>query len=454
MKKKRTSDIIIIAIFFAVSVFFTLATLLIGASAGGREKLSSAPALVQEDGGINLGYTDELSSYFSDNFAFRSRLIDANSRLLTGFFSTSPVEKVIYGEDGWLFFSETRDDYLGTSIFTPRQRYSATRSLYLMQEYAESLGARFIFVPAPNKNSIYGDFMPYEGTDSPSNLDEFLSELELQRVNSIDLRGILQRDEALYFKGDSHWNTLGAAIAADAINAELGVETALEAGMEAGADFEGGDLFEMLYPATAAFEADFAYSPGFSFEYQSPFRSPEDISIATTRSELEGNLLMFRDSFGNSLYSFMAESFGSAFFSRANNYRLDFIDQKQADFVVIEIVERNLYYLCRYPAVFPAPERFLSENPLSGNIKCVLGLEDSELVGYIKFAGEISGGAIDDDSPIYISAGGRFYEASPSGGADGLSFTAYLPEGLADVADALVLAHSAGALTACSQNLS
>ena len=66
---------------------------------------------------------------------------------------------------------------------------------------------------------------------------------------------------------------------------------------------------------------------------------------------------MFRDSFGELLYPYLADSFERAHFSRQSAYDLTKIGATQADVVMIELVERNIRWLMEQPAVFPAPER-------------------------------------------------------------------------------------------------
>lgn len=444
----KTADVLMTIAFIAISAFFAVAAFFVRDVEAGRESLSAKPSLRLADGSVNLDFTNDISDYFADNFAFRQNLIDLNSKIMTMVLSTSPVEKVVFGKDGWLFFSDTLGDYLGTSGMTRREVYSAARSLYLMQEYSEGQGAAFLFVPVPNKNTVYGEYMPYERAAGDSSLVRLFGELEGQGVKYIDLRKAFEREEILYLKADSHWNMLGAAIAADTINAALNVKTVFESEMSFTAAAESGDLFEMLYPTSNWTEPDYEYLPGFGFEYQSMFRSAEDISIATVRDGATGSLLMFRDSFGNSLYSFMAESYGSAFFSRANS-RLDFIEQKQADFVIVELVERNLAYLIGYAPIFPAPERMLTETAQIGAINWGISEdEQSKLTGFVKLTGWISDDCIDDDSPVYIDTGSAVYEAIPAGkGESGYPFTLYLPESAVSESYAIVVYHE-GALKA------
>lgn len=129
---------------------------------------------------------------------------------------------------------------------------------------------------------------------------------------------------------------------------------------------------------------------------------------------------MFRDSFGELLYPFMAEGFASARFSRQAAYDLTTAEELSSTAVVIELVERNLSWLYEQPAVFPAPERELN---LASEIEGEATLEaDAALDGAHSVTGVISGN-VDVDSDVYIAYNGAVYECLLT--ADG--YTAYLP---------------------------
>ena len=98
----------------------------------------------------------------------------------------------------------------------------------------------------------------------------------------------------------------------------------------------------MVYPTGTRTEEDAAYDREFAFSYARPIRSAEDQFIQTENPDRSGNLLMFRDSFGNLLHPYLADAYGQAAFSRAMPYTMSLLDQTGADTVLIEIVERNL----------------------------------------------------------------------------------------------------------------
>ena len=134
---------------------------------------------------------------------------------------------------------------------------------------------------------------------------------------------------------------------------------------------------------------------------------PDSITIDTTGSG-SGSLLMFRDSFGELLYPFMTASWAEARFSRQSVYDLTTAAELGSDAVVVELVERNLFWLCEQRAVFPAPERSLDAagaQPGSAS----LALDDGP-EGYHHLYGTVGDG-IDADSPVYIAYNGTYYEA-------------------------------------------
>lgn len=398
----------------------------------GNEHLAVMPALREEDGSWNTAYGSQLSTWLADHIAFRHQLITLHARLCGGLFGTLPGQEVVLGSDDWLYYADTLPDYQGVGLLSDRQCYAAARVLALMQEYCRQQGAQFLFTVAPNKNSLYPEAMPlrYRPAAVPGNAERIAARLEEMGVGYLDLFALLGgEEERLYFRTDSHWNALGAALAGDALSAALGKgEERFYGQPYTLAPTHKGDLYEMVYPAGDLVELDAAFDRGFDFVYPQGFRTVEDITIRTRDAAESGSLLMFRDSFGNNLYPFLAERYGAACFSRAMPYNLSYIRREQADTVVVEIVERNLRWLVEQPASYPAPERELSLPAAEGELP--LALEDAP-EGLHRVTGALET-APDTDSPVYIAHGGRAYEAAllPGGG-----FMACLPgEGGGDYA--------------------
>ena len=393
--------------------------LLVGpAEARANEAAPRRPELVDANGELNAGVLDDTEDYVNEAFSLRQELITLWAHV-EALFGESAEDGVILGSDGWLYYADELADYTGTEPMTERQVFAAARNLALMREYAEGLGADFIFTIAPNKSSLYPEHMPaYPRSGERTDAERLEAELEAQDVNYVNLFELFAAEDAtLYFAHDSHWTSRGAALAADALNAALGVESRFADGYEFESRAHTGDLFEMLYPAGRDTETDDAPA-GLAFTQGEGVR-PDSITIDTEGAG-EGRLLMFRDSFGELLYPFMAEGFAEARFSRQAAYDLTLAEELSADCVVIEIVERNLSWLYEQPALLPAPER---EIDAAGAAPGAASL-DMEGVsdGFHSVTGAISG-EIDVDSPVYIGYNGAWYEALLTN--DG--FTAMLP---------------------------
>ncbi|MCC8357692.1 MAG: hypothetical protein LJU34_07695 [Oscillospiraceae bacterium] len=445
-------------IFLIMCLFPIVGILIFGvAEPAANETLSSWPSLTNRDGSFNTDILDDFSDYISDRFALRQEMVTLQHSLTAAVFHQSGESSVILGKDGWLFYAETLDDYEGINLMTDREVWAAARSLYLIQEYCESQGASFAFTIAPNKNSLYGEYMPdwYPASQTDGNAENLFAALAEMNVNYVELFSVFEaQDEILYRALDSHWSQRGAALAGDTLLSALNVDfdpffsEEYEIVQE-----EIGDLYEMLYPTGTELDTNQRYLRDFSFTYVNAIRSSEDNMIRTVNEEKSRSLLMFRDSFGNALHSFMAEGFGSACFSRITPYELTMIASESADTVVIELVERNLDWLNTLPAVFPAPERDIdSDTLLTCFTDVTLSVSESDsLSDYTLLSGNLETDGLDDDSIIYIQTGGVIYEATPAGTGEN-PFSAYIPTEALD--GTVTILYTCGGQLVCSQSIS
>ena len=432
MKKKL--HLLFVLLFFCACAVPGLGMVFFGESqAAANEVLSPKPSLTQPDGSVNLNVMSDAADYFADRFAFRQELITADSAWKAALFHTSSQEQVSLGREDWLFYAETEDDFTGADLLTQRQVWAIRRSLELAQGYVESKGASFLVTVAPNKLTLYPEHGP-QGLEpgEVTALSQVTAALGESSVPYSDLvAAFSQQEEDLYHKWDSHWTYKGAALAHDALVAGLG-KTDQEP-FFSGTYHQGephlGDLYEMLYPTGTETEEDAAYDRPFAFSYVRPIRSAEDQFIQTENPDRSGSLLMFRDSFGNLLHTFLADAYGQAAFSRAMPYTMSLLDQTGADTVLIEIVERNLDWWATQAPIFPAPERVLTGTPPAGEAQVQYAVtEDGLLPGYVRLEGRLTG-AVDENSPVYVKLGERLYEACPVGVAGkGTPFTLYVPQ--------------------------
>ena len=373
--------------------------------------------LKTEDGKFNFHIMDEVGTVFSESFAGRQELISFNAFVYSRIFKTSSVNNVIVGRDGWLFFKGTLTDYTGENKASERDVKNVVKTMQLMSEYANKMGSTFSVFIAPNKNTIYPEYMPYyyiKGTGE-SNLQRVEEEMKIQGINHVSAVDLFSnKDKLLYYKGDSHWNSFGAEIASDAIlnllqkdHRQYGKEKWVKKG-----PIEG-DLNKMLYPLLVSPKkaTERLYLPKKGFGYTTvgteTSRIPE---IETENKSGEGSLLMFTDSFMGAILPFLAEEYQNAYFASNLPYRIDALQEQKTDDCIVEIVERNILWLQSHAPVMPAPIRILEDTPRSASSKKIsFGQENFER--YIKIWGGIDVEHTDIGAPIYIklSSGNEVY---------------------------------------------
>ena len=402
-------------IFFLVILLIpSLGMFIFGASESENGEELTMPVLYTEEG-INKNYLQELGTLFESRFALRQQMVTAYSEITGKVFHTSSQSGVIVGEGDWLFFNDTLADYQRTNILTDRQLHNAVRNLELVNEYCDNNGIEFMFVIAPNKNTLYPEYMPYYLVpgEGPSNRDLLRERLSITDVHFMDFGSydtFLDNDAVYYFHRDSHWNNVGAAIASNVILSGLNVPHHNYVGDEiAAGEPHQGDLEQMIYPADAATERETVFAVMPAFTYDAPVESNFDFRISTSSSG-EGNLLMYRDSFGSALLPFMAEPFENAFFSRSNSCQINDFLAQDPGFLVIEKAERFISQLCTAPSRLPAPVRELPANAVMIEVS---DLNAAEAGDYVTVTGTLPEGSYEADSLIYIVCGDMCFEACP-----------------------------------------
>ena len=394
--------------------------------------LSAFPDLKTEEG-LNVNWLSDAGDYFQDHFAFRNELVTANALVNGKIFQVSTASGVIQGTDGWLYYKDSLDDYLGINQLSDRGLFNVAHTLSMMQKNFTARGKKFLFTVAPNKNSLYGEHMPYYDSlkvAEVNNLARLTPILEKERVNYTDLKSLFEaQDEVLYHERDSHWNNKGAALAADAIMTDLVKmhDSYKDEAYEVRTDHIG-DLDKMLYPKALTPEDEVYYDKTTTFAYVGEVESNFDPKITTVNPVKEGSLVMYRDSFGNTLLPFFADAYANAYFSRGVPYQLSDVDTQNADTVVVERAERFLPEMAKNPPVLEGSLTLLDkeEDEVAADGAENLTMRRQGL--FFQITGKIDPQYLDWDSKIYLRINGQMvYEAFPRNeeGSD-TAFTLYL----------------------------
>lgn len=406
---------------------------------GGAENrtLASTPEPFDKEG-LHWEYLSEMGAYFEDHFAFRSELVALDAWIRTTVFGVSPVSDVIAGENGWLYYAATLDDFQHKNSVSDRMLFNIAHNVSLMQRYTESLGMEFLFTIAPNKNSLYGENMPQRlcyQVAAESDTDRLIFWLEREQINYVDLFSLFrEQEEVLYYQRDSHWNRKGAVMVYNALLDACGKEhETYENSQTKIVNGYYGDLNRMLFPTGGRTEQDIYYMGGNEWAY-SKGESVEDSLIITESEEGSQTLLMYRDSFGNSLLPLLAGEYSQGVFSKIVPYTMTDLAVYWPDVVIVEKVERHLPTLAEVPPLMSAPQVVLDgvQIPVESDTAISLSKEGS----YWKIAGIADVEYMSADSRIFVEItdtdSTRVYEAFclslADDGMNDYGFTIYLSE--------------------------
>lgn len=357
----------------------------------------------KEDGTCNQDYLEEVGEYFENHFAFRQHFVTANALLRGKIFRTGSTDQVIVGEDDWLYFGGTINDYRGRNLLSERELYNVVHNIRLMQSYVQQNGSQFVLMVIPNKNTLYDEAMPYYiKPGDTSNLERLTGMLSEQGVEYIDVKELFQKEnDVLYFHRDSHWNNKGAVLAYNALMEKLGREheTYLNVPYEL-EKIHIGDIDEMLYPYGFEKEEEYIYDKKFSYQYVNDVKDNMDAWVQTENLQKDGSILMYRDSFGESILPFVADEMGQGYFSRLVPYNLTQTEELHPQYVVVEKVERNIQDFAKSIPIMEGP---MIENQNALEVKTKSSVKTQKEGSYLSINGQIEKKYLEDHSNIYVA---------------------------------------------------
>lgn len=239
-------------------------------------------------------------------------------------------------------------------------------------------------------------------------------------------------DEVLYFKRDSHWNNKGALLAYNAVMDAMGREHETYANVPTVTEKDHiGDIDEILYPLAAEPEENIYYSKDWGFDYVNDVTDNMDEWIETVNPDKDGTLLMYRDSFGESILPFFADEYNKAYFSRLVPYNMENLIQYQPDTVIVERVERQIDAFATEIPVMESPK---VENLRPLEVKTDTSLKTEQNGSYLVISGTVDQKYVNEDTQIYVAVSSEdrsristydaFYTLTNSG--DGNGYQIYL----------------------------
>ena len=342
-----------------------------GYTAVNRENrpLARAPQIVDRDG-PNLEFPGAFDDYWQDHFGLREELVTAFHAATLAVFNDTLNEKVVAGKDGFLFYGETLNDYTGLEAMSDADILRAANVIRQISEYAKSHGAGFVFAAAPNKNTVYPEYMPsrIKRTGFADNRTRLYAALSDAGVETLDFAALLAEHKAdglLYYQQDTHWNQRGALIAYNAIMERIMNGAAYETYSDTVPHDETGyygDLHNFVLPAERSSLPYPEYGIKADYTPDGGVRMERDINFGTSSGKnADKSLLLYRDSFGEALIPLLSTNVGRVVYSQEFPYNLE-LEEESCGIIMIELVERNIPNLLSAAPLMCAAEKQLPDS--------------------------------------------------------------------------------------------
>ncbi len=344
---KKTLKLLFIICFFVVCIIPVGLMWADTTTLSENRSLSDFPEWTLENGKWNKEFFNEFEVWLTEHFAFRGALVEADGALKYHVFASPSDMQVIVAEDDWLFFDATLNDYAGVTL-ADAQIDAIAATLQETCEYIEGLGKKPMIMLVPNKNTIYPELMPARFGDKSevSNrtlLQEALAERNVPYLDAAKVLIAYKETDEVYLHQDTHWNNTGARLVLNALYEAWELDDEHELTGYTVEETHESDLYQILFPQSGELEAQRIYTAQNAFDYKGRVRSMDDLKIQTVCEEGNGkSVLVYRDSFGRAMIPYMGEIFSQCMFNRSTPYNLELVAETECDYVLIEIVERNI----------------------------------------------------------------------------------------------------------------
>jgi hypothetical protein len=311
-------------------------------------------------------FAKAFEAWFDDRFGLRSILISSYRQVLFELgLSSSGTRKAIRGVDNWHYFSgggleDTILDFKGAVRFSADELDRLETYFREWNQWLSDRGIEFHVMIAPNKVSIYPEFLPRGIKQGPS--EKRIGPL-LKRLASSELSPVFPREKILkrksdehdlYFKWDTHWNGIGAFFGYRVFFEESGLDRPLP---EANVRFlrslrDHGDLARLLGITNDERDVDYEIrlSEG---HWAKPLGDWKFAHGQQNRFEMKsatlGKALVFHDSFMGPLIPLFARHFRSSAFYFEPYLDKEAIETEMPDIVILEFAERLAHGLLEGP---------------------------------------------------------------------------------------------------------
>lgn len=309
-----------------------------------------------------ISFFNKFDKYYKDHFGLRLSFFKAYRNLIWNGLHENPLpRKVLLGKEDWLYFAykNVLTEITGMKIFSKGELMKITENIQEIRNWTEARGIKFYVSIAPNKHTVYPEYLPFTTGEKVTKLSQLKKHLKQEiDFELIDLgEEIICRKakRLLYFKDDTHWNDWGAFWGYRALIKTIQkdfetVQPLTQKQLSVGSQEHLGDLRRMMCSvqkerAPKIEVLDFPLSKQLKDRLKVPIYYQKDASNYENRYQKKNRtkkMLVFRDSFTEGLKKYLNETFGESVYIYHFKFDRDLVLKEKPDLIVYEIAERDL----------------------------------------------------------------------------------------------------------------
>ena len=305
-------------------------------------------------------FPGQFEEYINDHLPFRNQLIRAYNLMDYYIFHTSDSDRVVIGDEGWLFYSDVKDGdsiaaYKGQNLLTDEQLEKIADNLTRSRDNLQKEGIEFaVFIP-PNRERMYPEYMPgFYGDPAPDypvmQICQYLrTHTDIQVIypyeELLEAKEQLKDRAQICYKTDTHWTRLGAYIGTRELLKCFNIDLP---------DYLDPSVTITESPAVTGDLADMLnlgsyIDPGMEYDVEgvvsdSTQNTEWDFSGYIRYSSQEADprkILILRDSFCSNMAPFIGTSFQESVMIHTKTYKNELVREEKPDIVVVEAAERR-----------------------------------------------------------------------------------------------------------------
>ena len=319
-----------------------------------------------------FAFPASFDAFYNDHVPFKNYFVRLNNKIDRDVFGKTSIGDVTIGTDNWLFYTVSKEgenalaDYQRTNLYTQSQCEEIAGRLAAVESLVREKGAaQFKVYIAPNKESVYSQYMPKSVKvygDEGSRMENFAAYMsENGQEEFVWLKPELMpyADQyQVYYKYDTHLNNLGSFLISQRMAEDL---TGKALGLDEVTASQGqvviGDMSRMInQESTMTDDHDFEinpYYPEVTVEIvQDAAGEEESFRIFESDADNDKTLLLVGDSYRERVEPFLAKLYRRTVVVHIDSFTPDLLDQYQPDDVAVILVERNQRYLEGLDTVF------------------------------------------------------------------------------------------------------